>query len=185
MKSLMKSAPASIVGYVVLVVILTAGAAQSLTGTNTVDSGDIIDGTINTRDLKAGSIAGSRLLNNGITGSKILNDSLTGADINESTFVLTCPAAAPSALGGLCYSAAHDADPWSTARTTCASAHLDLPSVSQAMNINTAESTNTSLWTNELDGGGTFLVANASSFDSDANTNPHAYRCVTTVGARP
>lgn len=67
-----------LLGYTALTVILTAGAAQSLSGTNTVDSGDIIDGTIGTPDLKTGSVS----------GTKILDNSVTGTDINESTLAI-------------------------------------------------------------------------------------------------
>lgn len=68
----------TILGTTALVVLLTAGAAQSLTGTNTVDSGDIVDGTIKNIDIKPSTI----------TGSRILNNSLTGADMNEATLTL-------------------------------------------------------------------------------------------------
>lgn len=61
--------------FAALTVLLTAGTAQSLSGTNTVDSGDIIDGQVKYIDLKDGSVA----------GKKILDNSVTGTDINEST----------------------------------------------------------------------------------------------------
>jgi len=75
MKTLPKSTFASLVGYAALTLLLTAGAAQSLSGTNTVDSGDIIDGQVATPDLKTGSVS----------GSKILDNSVTGTDVNEAT----------------------------------------------------------------------------------------------------
>lgn len=81
MKPRMKSIPASIVGYVALIVILTAGAAQSLTGTNTVDSGDIIDGTIATPDLKTGSVSGSKILDNSIAGVDIAANAVGSSEL--------------------------------------------------------------------------------------------------------
>lgn len=65
----------TIFGFAILIVLLTAGAAQSLSGSNTVFSDDIVDGTITTPDLKTGALS----------GSKILDNSVTGTDINEST----------------------------------------------------------------------------------------------------
>jgi hypothetical protein len=85
MKAFSKSAPVSIVGYVLLTVILTAGAAQSLAGTNTVDSGDIVDGTISTPDLKTGALSGSKILDNSVTSADVANGSLTGVDIADGS----------------------------------------------------------------------------------------------------
>lgn len=87
----MRSHRSTIVGVSALIVLLSAGAAQSLPDSNTVFGDDIVDGTITTPDLKAGSISGSRLLDNGVTGSKIFNNSVTGADVNESTLNLKVP----------------------------------------------------------------------------------------------
>ena len=64
-----------VLGYTALTVMLTAGAAQSLSGTNTVDSGDIIDGQVAYADIR----------DNAMTGKKLLDNSVTGADIREST----------------------------------------------------------------------------------------------------
>ena len=78
---------AHVVGYTALTLILTAGAAQSLSGSNTVFSDDIVDGTITHADVKANSIGGSKLLNNAVTGAKILDNSLLSADIRGDTLV--------------------------------------------------------------------------------------------------
>lgn len=61
----------AIIGYVALTLILTAGAAQGLSGTNTVTSDDIVNETLKSADVMNGSL----------TGSDIRNKSLTGADI--------------------------------------------------------------------------------------------------------
>lgn len=49
----------SAIGLTAVVVLMSAGAAQSLSGTNTVDSGDIIDGQITSADVKNNSIYGA------------------------------------------------------------------------------------------------------------------------------
>jgi len=64
--------------FAVAVMIAGTMSASALSGTNTVDSGDIVDGTIINSDIKADAILGSR----------VRNDSLTGADINESTLAI-------------------------------------------------------------------------------------------------
>jgi hypothetical protein len=84
----MKNYRSTIIGFAVLVILLTAGAAQSLDGSNTVFGDDIVDGTITTPDLKVGSISGSRLLDSGITSSKIYDNTITGVDVNEATLAL-------------------------------------------------------------------------------------------------
>jgi hypothetical protein len=65
----------TIIGYAFLTILLTAGAAQSLSSSNTVFSDDIVDGAVTTADVRA----------NAVTGSRILDNSVTGADIAEST----------------------------------------------------------------------------------------------------
>ena len=64
-----------LLGYTALTVILTAGAAQSLSGSNTVFSDDIVDGAVYSPDIH----------DRAVTGAKVLNDSLTGADVNENS----------------------------------------------------------------------------------------------------
>lgn len=85
MKSFSRSVPASLVGYVVLTLILTAGAAQSLSGSNTVFTDDIVDGTVKSIDIKSDAILGSRIRNGTITGADVADNNLSGADVNEST----------------------------------------------------------------------------------------------------
>jgi len=79
----MKSIPASILGYVILTVILTAGAAQSLTGTNTVDSGDIVDGTIKNIDIKPSTITGSRILDNSVGAADLAANAVGNAEMAD------------------------------------------------------------------------------------------------------
>jgi hypothetical protein len=67
-----------IFGTTVLVVLLSAGVAQSLSGSNTIFSDDIKDGEVHGADINA----------NAVTGAKVKNDTLTGSDIKESTLAL-------------------------------------------------------------------------------------------------
>jgi hypothetical protein len=85
MYSRMKSAPASVVGYVVLIVILTAGAAQSLSGTNTVFSDDIVDGTIATPDLKTGAVSGTKILDNSVTAADIAAGAVDSSEVADGS----------------------------------------------------------------------------------------------------
>jgi hypothetical protein len=55
----MKNFSSVVVGFAFLVVLLSAGAAQSLSGTNTVDSGDIKNGTIVGADVSDNSLTGT------------------------------------------------------------------------------------------------------------------------------
>jgi hypothetical protein len=66
--------PAMAVAFVALLAALS-GTAIALPGSNTVDSGDIINGQVKGKDIR----------NNAVTAKKVKNDSLTGLDINEST----------------------------------------------------------------------------------------------------
>jgi hypothetical protein len=75
----------AIIGYAMLTVILTAGAAQGLAGTDTVTSDDIVNETIMSQDVKNENLTGSDIKNESLTTYDVLNNSLTGADINEAT----------------------------------------------------------------------------------------------------
>lgn len=73
-----RPALAHLLGYTALTLVLTAGAAQSLAGSNTVTSDDIVDGTIVANDIKTAAIG----------GRPIVDNSITGADVNEATLTL-------------------------------------------------------------------------------------------------
>lgn len=75
----------AVIGYAALTVILTAGAAQGLAGTDTVFSDDIVNETILSQDVKNEALTSSDIKNESLRSSDILNNSLTGADINEAT----------------------------------------------------------------------------------------------------
>lgn len=78
-------ARSTIIGFAVLTVLLTAGAAQSLSGTNTVFTDDIADGNVTTQDIRANAVTSSRIIDGGVFGTDIANNSVTGADVNEAT----------------------------------------------------------------------------------------------------
>lgn len=66
----------AIVGYAAIVILMTAGAAQGLAGTNTVDSGDIVDGQVTTPDIRSGAVSESRILDSAVTSNKVKDQSL-------------------------------------------------------------------------------------------------------------
>jgi hypothetical protein len=65
----------AIVGYAILTVLLTAGAAQGLSGSDTVFTDDIKDGQVTRDDLATSAV----------NSTKVANESLTGVDINEAS----------------------------------------------------------------------------------------------------
>lgn len=88
-----------VVGYATAVALAIGGTATALPGTNTVDSGDIINGQVRTQDLAGSSVKSGKVLNNSLkgldikdgslTGTEITDNSLTGADVNESSLDLS------------------------------------------------------------------------------------------------
>ena len=97
-------------GSACLVVLLTAGAAQSLAGSNTVFGDDIVDGNVTSADIKDqgvlyadiknGAITGTKILDGSVTTADIANDNLTGTDVDESTLVLPSLEFQPLQLAG-------------------------------------------------------------------------------------
>jgi hypothetical protein len=67
--------PAMAVAFVALLAALSGTAVASLPGTNTVDSGDIINSAVRSKDVK----------NSNLRGKDVKNASLTGRDIDEAT----------------------------------------------------------------------------------------------------
>lgn len=58
-------------GYAALVVLVSAGAAESLAGTNTVFTDDIVPGGVSTSDIRENAVTGSRVRNSSLTGSDL------------------------------------------------------------------------------------------------------------------
>jgi len=65
-----------LVGYVAVFVLVGAGSAQALTGTSTVDSGDIKDGQVKRVDVAPSAIDGARVGDNTLTGKDIVESKL-------------------------------------------------------------------------------------------------------------
>lgn len=89
----------AVLGLAALVILLTAGAAQSLSGSNTVYSDDIVDNAVTSADLGTNSVTKPKVADNAIGGAEVLNNALTGSDINEST--LSLPQNMPGYVTGL------------------------------------------------------------------------------------
>jgi hypothetical protein len=70
----------NVVGYVALFFALSA-SAYALPGTNTVDTGDIVNGQVRSPDIGAGQVGTTDLANNSVNSVKVANNSLTGGDI--------------------------------------------------------------------------------------------------------
>ena len=89
-----RPSPAMAVAFVALLAALS-GTAIALPGTNSVDSGDIVNGQVKAKDIgknavngkkvKNGSLGSADVKNGSLTGTDIKDNSLTGSDINEST----------------------------------------------------------------------------------------------------
>lgn len=60
-----------VIGWVVVLALCTAGAAQALPGTSTVDSGDIVNGQVKRADIGG----------NAVTGAKVADGSLGASDL--------------------------------------------------------------------------------------------------------
>ena len=71
-------------GIACVVVLLAAGAAQSLSGSNTVFSDDIVDGNVTSADIKDQAVLYADIKDSAVTGKKLLDGSVTGADIQEN-----------------------------------------------------------------------------------------------------
>lgn len=78
----MKSRSVAIGFATLLIILMGANAAQSLTGTNTVFSDDIVNGTIVTEDLALGSITGNRLRDSAVTTAKIKDGTIKRSDLS-------------------------------------------------------------------------------------------------------
>lgn len=74
-----------VVGYATAVALAIGGTATALPGTNTVDSGDIINGQVRTKDLAGSAVKSGKVLNNSLKGLDIMDGSVTGADISDGS----------------------------------------------------------------------------------------------------
>src|SRR5215207_7403366 len=79
-----RPSPAMAVAFIALLAALS-GTAIALPGSNTVDSGDIINGQVKGKDIRNNAVTAKKVKNGSLTGTDVKDDSLTGLDINEST----------------------------------------------------------------------------------------------------
>jgi uncharacterized protein YjbI with pentapeptide repeats len=80
---------ANVSATLALFLVLTGGSAIALTGTNTVDSGDIINGQVKTGDLAGGAttaaVTSGKTRNDNLKGVDVKDETLTGADVQASS----------------------------------------------------------------------------------------------------
>jgi hypothetical protein len=79
-----RPSPAMAVAFVALLAALS-GTAIALPGTNTVDSGDIVNGQVKGKDIRNNAVTGKKVKNGAIKSADVGDNSLTGTDINEGT----------------------------------------------------------------------------------------------------
>jgi hypothetical protein len=79
-----RPSPAMAIAFVALLAALS-GTAIALPGTNTVDSGDIVNNTVRSKDIRNGTVGGKDIKNGSVKSLDVGDNSLTGTDINEST----------------------------------------------------------------------------------------------------
>jgi hypothetical protein len=72
------------VAFVALLAALS-GTAIALPGTNTVDSGDIVNGQVKGKDIRNNAVTGKKVKNGAVKSADVGDNSLSGADIDEST----------------------------------------------------------------------------------------------------
>jgi len=110
----------AVLGATILVFSLTAGAAQSLTGSNTVFSDDIADGQVAYADIRDNAMTGKKILDNSVASADVRDGSIARQDLGldvisgvtkvsqlhqvaanqTSNFTVVCPEEAPVVLGG-------------------------------------------------------------------------------------
>lgn len=81
------SRPAAVAGYVGLVVLVSAGAATGLSGSNTVYSDDIVDRSVTAADLGTNSVSRVKIQDNAVSGTEVIDGSITGADVRDGSIV--------------------------------------------------------------------------------------------------
>jgi hypothetical protein len=74
----------NVVGYVAVFLALT-GTAAALPGTNSVDSGDIINGQVKTGDVAVQAVTRGRLAPDSVTGGKVADGSVSGVDVADGS----------------------------------------------------------------------------------------------------
>ena len=86
----------SAIGLAAVIVLMGAGAAQSLTGTDTVESDDIIDGQVTSADVADNGLTGVDIN----TGRRLVSRSVTISVDRQLGFSVNCPAGTTVSGGG-------------------------------------------------------------------------------------
>ena len=73
----------NIVGYIALFLVLTAGTAYALPGSNTVFSDDIVNGQVQAVDLSPSSVGTTRLIDGGVATADLRAGAVTSAKIAD------------------------------------------------------------------------------------------------------
>jgi hypothetical protein len=135
----------NVVGYLALFLFAVGGTATALQGRNSVDSGDIRSGQVRTSDLAIGAVTRAKIRSNAVNGRVVADDSLTGTDIDESSFVRACPAGM-TLLADVCFSEIRDFLNFGPAALDCHDEGLRLPTLSEAMMIETQTAAGIFVW---------------------------------------
>lgn len=72
---------ASAIGLAAVVVLMSAAAAQSLSGSNTVYTDDIVNGAVQNADLGTNSVTRVKIADNAIGSTEVLNGSVGTVDL--------------------------------------------------------------------------------------------------------
>lgn len=134
-KSRFRPSPAMVVALIALFVAMS-GSAVALSGSNTVNSGDIINGQVKSPDIATGHVRSGDLGNSSVTTAKISDGAVTGGDLGDQSVgaeKLRCPY---SKIGDTCYwDNPFDEGTFKEAYETCASYGMRVPTLSETLNI--------------------------------------------------
>jgi hypothetical protein len=76
---------ANVLGFVAIFIALSGTAVASLPGTDTVDSGDIINGEVRNPDIRDGAVSSGKIGAGQVTSSDLAADSVTGPKVDEAS----------------------------------------------------------------------------------------------------
>jgi len=79
-----RAAP-SLLGYTALTIILTAGAAQSLSGSNTVFTDDLVAGAVTTSDIRANAVTSGKIATGGVFSSDIASGAVGSSEVADGS----------------------------------------------------------------------------------------------------
>ena len=75
----------NVLGFIAIFIALSGTAAASLPGTDTVDSGDIINGEVRNPDIRDGAVTSGKIGAGQVKSSDLAADSVTGANITDGS----------------------------------------------------------------------------------------------------